>query len=244
LRAEDGCRSGLQQDAEANLQPSTGLWRCLNHETVVVQLERLQGRQPDPVSGLVDDGCKTRADERPYVINLSAHGSVKRLLSGRVWTKFLLGDPRGPGAADYTWARAAAGAHSGGVGANGEKNRRGRILASLPPVNSPDPDRDLPDFSDPDETLSAALRAGPEETRRDHLLLERFERGPLTPEAIANAHGDLHDFGPGEAQEWAEEMVDSGVLEPAEIPDAYQLSDEGRRAIEDGPGPPPQAPPR
>jgi hypothetical protein len=99
-----------------------------------------------------------------------------------------------------------------------------------------DPDRSLPNLGDPDEVLGAALRAGPEETRRDRFLLERFEHGPLTPEAIANALGDTHEFGPGEAQEWAEEMVESDLLEPAEVPDAYQLSDEGRRALGDESG--------
>jgi hypothetical protein len=74
-----------------------------------------------------------------------------------------------------------------------------------------------------------------QETRRERFLLGRFEGGPLTPEAIASALGDAHDFGPGEAQEWAEEMVENGLLQPAGVPDAYELSDVGRAALRDGP---------
>ena len=62
-----------------------------------------QGREPDAVRGLVDDECELGLDARPYVLELTAHGSVYPPLPGCVvdYSK------RGPGArsGDYTQRR-------------------------------------------------------------------------------------------------------------------------------------------
>jgi hypothetical protein len=93
---------------------------------------------------------------------------------------------------------------------------------------------DAAEHAEGEAQLSELLDAGPYETGRERSLLAKIlARGSAAPEVIARAFGDP-EFGPGEAEEWAEEMLDRGLLEPADdVPDAYRVTDEGRRAIGD-----------
>src|SRR5664279_4782125 len=82
LAPEDQLGAGLEDRAEAVLDPAAGVrWRP-DQEALTVELERAQRLQPEVVGGVLDGQGELGLHPRPDVLELAAHGSVDWLLSG------------------------------------------------------------------------------------------------------------------------------------------------------------------
>jgi hypothetical protein len=85
----------VQQRSEAIADPSAAVRRSEDDETLLGELDCPQWLQPCVVGGLTDGERELVLYPRPYVLELSVHGSVYRPGSGRV-VHFRQGAREGP----------------------------------------------------------------------------------------------------------------------------------------------------
>jgi hypothetical protein len=71
-------RSGgpLKSAAETLADPSTGLWRCSEHQPLLGARPGAKLLEPDPVGGFIDRDRELRLHARPELFELGAHDSV------------------------------------------------------------------------------------------------------------------------------------------------------------------------